>query len=145
MRTKQEQVTFQAFHNRICRSEFSSGLTLFFGLHDSRTIRYQSAEYAMPPGALLVVNPFELYQVNCSENAEMIAMQISENLLQLAGWDRQNTCFCYASGLEEQPEYQSIRMLFATIFQDFSRIRSETPQLSPQMCSNWSIYLLHIS
>lgn len=119
MRTKREQIIFQAFHDQICRSEFSSGLTLFFGLHGNSSIRYQSAEYSMPAGALLVVNPFELYQVNCSENAEMIAMQIPENLLQLAGWSRQNVCFCYASSQNEKQEYQTIRVLFATIFQDF--------------------------
>ena len=79
MRTKREQIIFQAFHDQICRSEFSSGLTLFFGLHGNSSIRYQSAEYSMPAGALLVVNPFELYQVTCSENAEVIAMQIPEN------------------------------------------------------------------
>ena len=121
MRTKREQIIFQAFHDQICRSEFSSGLTLFFGLHGNSSIRYQSAEYSMPAGALLVVNPFELYQVNCSENAEMIAMQIPENLLQLAGWSRQNVCFCYASSQNEKQEYQTIRVLFATIFQDFSK------------------------
>lgn len=119
MRTKREQVIFQAFHDQIEQSEFSSGLTLFFGLHGNGTVRYQSAEYAMPAGALLAVEPFELYQVDCSENAEMIAMQIPENLLHLAGWDLQNTCFCYAAGMSEKQEYQTIRVLFATIFQDF--------------------------
>lgn len=119
MRTKREQIIFQTFHDQICRSEFSSGLTLFFGLHGNSSIRYQSAEYSMPAGALLVVNPFELYQVNCSENAEMTAMQIPENLLQLASWSRQNVCFCYASSQNEKQEYQTIRVLFATIFQDF--------------------------
>lgn len=52
MRTKREQIIFQAFHDQICRSEFSSGLTLFFGLHGNSSIRYQSAEYSMPAGSL---------------------------------------------------------------------------------------------
>lgn len=119
MRTKREQVIFQAFHNQICRLEFVSGMTIFFGLHGNGTIHYQSAEYSMPAGALLAVNPFELYQVDCSEDAELIAMQIPENMLQLAGWNAQTTCFCYASGINEKQEYQNIRVLFATIFQDF--------------------------
>lgn len=119
MRTKQEQVIFQTFHNQICQLEFVSGLTIFFGLHGNGTIHYQSVEYSLPVGALFVVNPFELYQVDCSENAEIIAMQIPENLLRLAGWNTQTTCFCYTSDINEKQEYQNIRVLFATIFQDF--------------------------
>lgn len=119
MHNKSEQVIFQAFHNQIGQLEFFSGLTLFFGLHGNGTIRYQSAAYSIQAGALLVVNPFELYQIDCSENAEIIAMQIPENFLQLAGWNTQNFVFCYASGLREKQEYDTIRVLFATIFQDF--------------------------
>ena len=48
MRTKREQIIFQAFHDQICRSEFSSGLTLFFGLHGNSSIRYQSASTPCP-------------------------------------------------------------------------------------------------
>ncbi len=137
MRTKREQIIFQAFHDQICRSEFSSGLTLFFGLHGNSSIRYQSAEYSMPAGALLVVNPFELYQVNCSENAEMIAMQIPENLLQLASWSRQNVCFCYASSQNEKQEYQTIRVLLQRFFRISFRTRSRTPPvLSPMYSSS---------
>ena len=89
----------------------------------------------MPAGALLVVNPFELYQVNCSENAEMIAMQIPENLLQLASWSRQNVCFCYASSQNEKQEYQTIRVLFATIFQDFFQNPEQNASFSHFRCA----------
>ena len=136
MRTKREQIIFQAFHDQICRSEFSSGLTLFFGLHGNSSIRYQSAEYSMPAGALLVVNPFELYQVNCSENAEMIAMQIPENLLQLANWSRQNVCFCYASRMKSRSTRPSAYYL-QRFFRISFRIRSRTPPvLSPMYSSS---------
>ena len=135
MRTKREQIIFQAFHDQICRSEFSSGLTLFFGLHGNSSIRYQSAEYSMPAGALLVVNPFELYQVNCSENAEMIAMQIPENLLQPAGADRMSASATPPARMKSRSTRPSAYYL-QRFFRISFRTRSRTPPVLSLMYSS---------
>lgn len=49
----------------------------------------------------------------------MIAMQIPENLLQLAGWSRPECRSATPPARMKKQEYQTIRVLFATIFQDF--------------------------
>lgn len=119
MKTKEEQIIFHTFHNQIEKPECTSRLTIFFGLSGCGKILHQSKEHLMTAGSILLVNPFEMYQVECAEQTEIICMQISENLLYLSGWSTQVSCFYHANGESTDSIYREIRMLFATMFQDF--------------------------
>lgn len=120
MKDISNQISFQVYQNQEIPFQFEQGLQIFFGLQGTSRFLCGSAEYELLPAGLLVINPFELYRLDCPDGAAVIGLRVSNSLLQLSGWKDTMHCSCYVhSDGEGQDAYHRLRVLYAAIFQDY--------------------------
>lgn len=131
-------ISFQIFHEDEQLFEFQPSLILFFELHGTTQILCGSEEWQLEPAGLLSLNPFELFQVRCTENATALALHIPQELLRLAGWEDGAQCRCYAYGRQiSSASLDEVHYLYAAIFQHFFKTVSRMHFELPVLQSNW--------
>lgn len=115
-----EQISFQVYQQQELPFAFDQGLILFFGLSGRSRVLYGQNEFELAAAGVLVINPFDLYRLNCGADGMLLCMRISRQFLQFAGWPDELYCSCYAHGAEQDtPDYAHLRALYAAVFQDF--------------------------
>lgn len=94
------------------------GLLLLFGLHGSSAVHCAGERTSLGPSALYAISPPTLYRMDCPEDAGLLQLRISPELLHMAGWKAE-------TAVENQqlrggaPLCQELRRRYATLFRLF--------------------------
>lgn len=120
MEYARKRSTFQICHNQELEFRLEEGITLFFGLNGSSQISTGIKNFELNRAGLLVINPLELYQLTCGEDAAVLCLHVEPSVLEMAGWERSKHCACYAADNKEETEaLRQIRRYLAEAFQEY--------------------------
>lgn len=119
------RITFQIYHNQELEFQFEEGAAILFGLNGCSQVLIGTKNHEIERAGLLVINPMEIYQVTCSNNAAVLCLHIDRAVVDNAGWQRTKYCQCYAKDNEkETEEFLLVRQYLAEIFQEYIQNRS---------------------
>lgn len=119
MNSQQDNFVFQIYHNREFTVQLDEGMNLFFGLHGQCHIVCANQTYTIEPAGIVVINPYDVYQLQCPNDASILCVKISESILRRSGWNNQK-CKLYARNAEQETGSEHrVRVLFADAFQSY--------------------------
>ncbi len=111
------QISFQLLSQQVMPFSYCPGMAIIFSLHGANTVLLSGKNYTLRPGGFIVVNPAELYHIDCMHNAGAVVMRISPEFLRLCDWDMGKRVACYAVDATANPTFDRIRTLYAQMFQ----------------------------
>ena len=91
----QEQINFRILHHEDIAITMEAGVSLFFGLHGQYTIATAHESCAIHASEVYAVSPFTLYRVLGGEDAGLLQITLSPEILQRAGWQEKQQISCY--------------------------------------------------
>ena len=91
----QEQINFRILHREDIAITMEAGVSLFFGLHGQYTIATAHESCAIHASEVYAVSPFTLYRVLGGEDAGLLQITLSPEILQRAGWQEKQQISCY--------------------------------------------------
>ena len=74
-----------------------AGVSLFFGLHGQYTISTAQENYTIGASEVYAVSPFTLYRTVSGEDAGVLQITLSPEILQKADWPQRQMIDCYLS------------------------------------------------
>lgn len=111
------QISFLFLSQQIMPFSYCPGMAIIFSLHGTNTVLLSGKSYTLRSGGFIVVNPAELYHIDCMRNAGAVVMRISPEFLRLCDWDMGKRVACYAVDATANPTFDRIRTLYAQMFQ----------------------------
>lgn len=91
----QEQITLRILHHEDIAITMEAGVSLFFGLHGQYTIATAHESCAIHSSEVYAVSPFTLYRVLGGEDAGLLQITLSSEILQRAEWQEKQQISCY--------------------------------------------------
>lgn len=91
----QEQINFRILHHEDIAITMEAGVSLFFGLHGQYTIATAHESCEIHASEVYAVSPFTLYRVLGGEDAGLLQITLSPEILQRAEWQEKQQISCY--------------------------------------------------
>lgn len=117
---EQKPVTFTIRRGESTPVTLDDGLILLFGLHGNGVVHCAGKQVLLGPSTLYAVSPPTLYRIDCPEDAGILQLRISPELLLMAGWKAETTVenqqLCDGSNTTL---YIELRQRYATLFRLF--------------------------
>lgn len=128
----QEHITFRILHHEDISITIEAGVSLFFGLHGQYTIATANENYTIGASELYAVSPFTLYRASGGEDAGLLQITLSPEILKKADWPEKQMIACYLtrSSLTDSIA-QDIRRRCAVIFRLYFQ-QTDRPELMRQ-------------
>ena len=113
----QGHIIFRVLHHENISITMDAGVSLFFGLHGQYTISTAQESYTVGASEVYAVSPFTLYRAVSGENAGVLQITLSPEILQKADWSPRQMIDCYLSrSTLKDSVAQDIRRRCATLF-----------------------------
>lgn len=93
----QGHIIFRVLHHENISITMDAGVSLFFGLHGQYTISTAQESYTVGASEVYAVSPFTLYRAVSGENAGVLQITLSPEILQKADWSPRQMIDCYLS------------------------------------------------
>lgn len=111
-----QYITVEHIQNQNVPVKFCSDFLVLYGLTGRMAVNVGKNQYELSIGGILTICPFTHYEIRCAKGSELIALHISQEVLQMIGVNHQiATVHCYtaddSSGVHG--EYDYIRMYLA--------------------------------
>lgn len=114
---KRELVTFTIRCGESVPVALDDSLILFFGLHGQSAVRCAGEWTVVGPSDLYAVSPFTLYRIDCPEDAGVLQLYVSPELLPMAGWKAEMAVDNkLLSGGPNSAAYIELRQRYAALF-----------------------------
>lgn len=113
----QGHIIFRVLHHENISITMDAGVSLFFGLHGQYTISTTQESYTIGASEVYAVSPFTLYRTVSGEDAGVLQITLSPEILQKADWPQRQMIDCYLSrSTLTDSVAQDIRRRCATLF-----------------------------
>lgn len=113
----QGHIIFRVLHHENISITMDAGVSLFFGLHGQYTISTAQENYTIGASEVYAVSPFTLYRTVSGEDAGVLQITLSPEILQKADWPQRQMIDCYLSrSTLTDSVAQDIRRRCATLF-----------------------------
>lgn len=113
----QGHIIFRVLHHENISITMDAGVSLFFGLHGQYTISTAQESYTIGASEVYAVSPFTLYRAVSGEDAGVLQITLSPEILQKADWPQRQMIDCYLSrSTLTDSVAQDIRRRCATLF-----------------------------
>ena len=93
----QGHIIFRVLHHENISITMDAGVSLFFGLHGQYTISTAQESYTIGASEVYAVSPFTLYRAVSGEDAGVLQITLSPEILQKADWPQRQMIDCYLS------------------------------------------------
>ncbi len=93
----QGYITFRVLHHEDISVTMDAGFSLFFGLHGKYTISTAQKSYVVGASEVYVVSPFTLYRASGREDAGILQITFSSEILRKLPWSETQMIDCYLS------------------------------------------------
>lgn len=93
----QGHIIFRVLHHENISITMDAGVSLFFGLHGQYTISTAQENYTIGASEVYAVSPFTLYRTVSGEDAGVLQITLSPEILQKADWPQRQMIDCYLS------------------------------------------------
>lgn len=91
----QEYITFRILHHENIAITMEAGVSLFFGLHGEYTVATADENCTVGASEVYAVSPFTLFRVSGGEDAGLLQITLSPEILQRAKWQEKQQISCY--------------------------------------------------
>lgn len=99
---KQEEIiTFRLFNGGEIPISLNGGVTILYGLHGVSNVHTGMGHYRMEADEVCVISPFMMYYGDCQEDAGLLSIMISEDILKMAGWEKDTAVSCYLNKADQ--------------------------------------------
>ena len=92
---EQGHIIFRILHHEDISITMDAGVSLFFGLHGQYTISTAQESYTVGASEVYAVSPFTLYRAVSGEDAGVLQITLSPEILQKADWPPRQMIICY--------------------------------------------------
>lgn len=112
-----EKIAFRILRHEDISITMDSGVSLFFGLHGQHIISTANENYTVEASEIYAVPPYTLYRVSGEEDAGLLQINLSPEILKKANWSENQMISCYLTqdSLTDSTALE-VRQRCATVF-----------------------------
>lgn len=92
---KTDIMKIRILHGDSMPINLDDALLIVFGLQGQTTVHTTNGDYCIEKAMVYMVSPHALYRITCPKTAAALCMEVSPQILQLAGWTNQTKIHCY--------------------------------------------------
>ena len=109
------------------------GLLLFFGLNGSSMLDTVEKSHVLQKNEIYIASPLTLYRVRCKEDAVLLSMAISPEIIEESGWEEKMTADCLLPAAEaNDAAHYAVRQGMAALFRSLFQAGSSSSETNRQ-------------
>ena len=125
--------SFQFFYNEETPISMYPGLLLFFGLNGSSMLDTVEKSHVLQKNEIYIASPLTLYRVRCKEDAVLLSMAISPEIIEESGWEEKMTADCLLPAAEaNDAAHYAVRQGMAALFRSLFQAGSSSSETNRQ-------------
>ena len=125
--------SFQFFYNEETPISMYPGLLLFFGLNGSSMLDTVEKSHVLQKNEIYIASPLTLYRVRCKEDAVLLSMAISPEIIEESGWEEKMTAYCLLPAAEaNDAAHYAVRQGMAALFRSLFQAGSSSSETNRQ-------------
>lgn len=129
---EQEHITFRILHHENIAITMEAGVSLFFGLHGEYTVATADESCTVGASEVYAVSPFTLFRVSGGEDAGLLQITLSPEVLKRADWPEKQKIDCRLTRNSLNDSIaQEVRRRCAAVFRLYFQ-QTDRPELMRQ-------------
>lgn len=125
--------SFQFFYNEETPISMYPGLLLFFGLNGSSMLDTVEKSHVLQKNEIYIASPLTLYRVRCKEDAVLLSMAISPEIIEESGWEEKMTAdYLLPAAEANDAAHYAVRQGMAALFRSLFQAGSSSSETNRQ-------------